>query len=245
MKIIKSALILSAITMSLSAQAVQFRIEWQNHGPQGLSPLFFSVGSATFDIFQLGGTASLGIKDIAERGNATAMTNLAIAAGSQVQTHGVLGSSGLAPGGMRTALINVDAGNDYFSFATMLGRTNDAFIGESVSSQGLRLFNGSSPLGFSVNIYGARVWDAGTEENTQSAADLGFLGGSGNPADSNSMIRTHATITQGLGAFNQMPDWDNNTRLTTISVIPVPEPATMTAMLLGLGAIARRTRKSK
>jgi hypothetical protein len=178
-------------------------------------------------------------------GNATEMLNIASSAGSAVQDFGLLGSSPLMPGQTRTAVIDIDPGKDYFSFAAMLGKTNDGFIGESVSSQGLRLFNGNVALGFSVNIYGARAWDAGTEMNTQNAADLAFLGGSGNPGEDPGMnhIRVHESVISGRGdSFGQMPDWNVDTQLSTLTVLPVPEPATIAVLGLGAAALLRRRR---
>lgn len=234
------------VALTTASFADQFEITWTNHGPQPLSPLFWSVGNSSFDIFQFGGSASEGIEAIAEGGNTAPMLALATAAGSSVQAFGVLGGAPLMPGNSLSAIIDVNSGSDYFSFATMLGQTNDGFLGESVSSMGLRLFNGNVATGFSVNIFGARAWDAGTEQNTQNAADLGFLGGSGSPADSQSFIRVHETIVPGLGdSFTLMPDWATGSQLATVTAVPVPEPATLVAIGLGTLALIRRNRKSR
>lgn len=239
------SMILALAGTMAATQAAQFQVTWTNHGPQPLSPLFWSVGDASFDIFQLGGTSSAGIEAIAEGGNVTPMFNIATAAGSSVQAFGALGPGPLMPGLSRSAMIDVNPGADYFSFATMLGMSNDGFLGESVSSMGLRLFGGNTPLGFSVNVYGARAWDAGTEDNTQNAADIGALGGSGSPTDPLSFIRVHETIVPGRGdSFGQLPDWQTDTRLMTLTVLPVPEPGTMIALGLGAAALLRRMRKA-
>ncbi|MBL8048701.1 MAG: spondin domain-containing protein [Chthonomonas sp.] len=233
---------------AVSAHAAVFTVTWTNHGPQPLSPLFWSVGNASFDIFSLGGTSSAGIKSIAESGNVNPMLNIAAAAGSNVQLYGVLAGGPLMPGLTRSATINVNSGSDYFSFATMLGMTNDGFLGEGVSSMGLRLFGGNTPLGFSVNVYGARAWDAGTEANTQNAADLGALGGSGNPAEAAGFnrIRVHESIVPGRGdSFASLPDWTSNTRLMTLTVLPVPEPSGLVFLgVAGIGMMLRRKRAS-
>lgn len=239
-------LLLAFASATFVGHASPFRVTWTNHGPQPLSPLFWSVGDASFDIFQLGATSSAGIKAIAETGNVMPMFGIATSAGASVQAFGALGPGPLMPGLTRTAVINVNPGADYFSFATMLGMTNDGFLGESVSSMGLRLFGQSTPLGFSVNIYGARAWDAGTEDNTQNAADLGALGGSGSPLDPASMIRVHDTIVPGRGDSHALlPDWQSDTRLMTLTVLPVPEPGTLIALALGSLALLRRARAAR
>lgn len=236
---------LLALGLTGIAQATTFEITVTNHGPQPLSPMFFSLGDNTFDIFKLGTAASVGIKKIAEGGNTADMLAIANAAGPALSTYGVVGGSPLAPGLSRTMTFDTDVAHGYFSFAMMLGKTNDGFLGESVSSQGLNVFTGGVATGFSVNIFGDRAWDAGTEENTQNAADLGFLGGSGNPADPQNFVRVHQSIIPNVGdSWDQMPDWNATTELATVTVHPVPEPATMAGLGVAGLAFLRRRKKS-
>ena len=135
----KIGLIAVMTTAGVLAHADMFEITWTNHGPQPLSPLFFSASDGSFDIFQIGGSASAGIKDIAETGNPTAMLGIAGAAGSSVQAFDVMGPGPLMPGNSRTMIFETSSTHGFFSFASMLGMTNDGFIGESVSSAGLNL----------------------------------------------------------------------------------------------------------
>lgn len=236
----RTLLSFGALAAMTIVHAGTFRVTITNNGPQPLSPLFFAASDSTFNTFTLGGTASAGIKNIAERGNATAMTGIAAAAGSAVATYGVLGGSPLTPGNTRTTTFTTDSAHPYFSFAAMLGQTNDGFIGESVSSAMLNLNNG--PL--DLHIFGTRAWDAGTELNTQNAADLGFKGGSGNPADTNTAIRVHAGVIPGVGdSWQDMPAWTSNTDLARIQVQAVPEPATWLGLGLGALVLLRRRRR--
>lgn len=228
---------------SLIAQAGTFKLTITNAGPQPLSPLFFASSDATFDIFHAGSSASAGIKNIAERGNTTAMTGIAAAAGGAVGTYGVLGASPLAPGDSRTTTFSTDAAHPYFSFAAMLGKTNDGFIGESMSSMGLML--SSTPI--DLTITGARAWDAGTELNTQNAADLGFLGGSGNPAEmaGDDHVRVHNGVIAGFGdSWAAMPAWSSTTPLARIQVEAVPEPGTIFALAAGTFMLIKRRIRS-
>lgn len=226
-------------------QADVFKITVENFGPQPFSPTFFSASDQTFDIFTLGHGASTGIKNIAERGNATVQLGYAAAAGPAVGAYGLVGSSPLAPGLSRTSTFNTDSAHGYFSFANMLGKTNDGFVGESVSSSAYNLYNGSGPRDLVIDIFGDRAWDAGTELNTQNAADLGFLGGSGNPADSVNFVRRHAGVIPGVGdSFSQIPAWTEQTHLGRITVQSVPEPASMAILGMGLLGLARRKKRS-
>ncbi len=244
MKRIAFSVLALGVVTSAFAQTT-FRLKVENLGPQPLSPVFWSAGNSSFDIFSLGGTASQGIKDIAEGGNTTAMLAIASAAGSNISSYGVLAGGPVMPGQYRMGTFTTTSSHGYFSFASMLGMTNDGFVGEGVSSMGLSLFSGSTPQGFSVVIRGSRAWDAGTELNTQSSADVPAFGGSGNPADSTSAIRVHETIIPNVGdRWEQMPDWEQSTELARISVEPVPEPATMSALLIGLLALKKRKKQN-
>lgn len=237
-------LVLATLGAASYAQSYNFRVTVENLGPQPLSPTFWSAGNSSFDIFQLGGTSSAGIKAIAEGGNTAPMSSIAAAAGANVFSYGTLAGGPIGPGGVRTAMFSTDMAHPYFSFASMLGKTNDGFIGESFSTSNLNLFHLGNPEGFSMTITGLRAWDAGTELNTQNAADLGFLGGSGNPADTNTAIRIHDSIVPGLGdSWAQQPDWERSTPLARVTVEAVPEPASMTILGLGLAALLRNRRK--
>lgn len=244
MKRISITLAIAAMGTAAIAQTYDFEVKIENLGPQAVSPLFWAAGNENFDIFQLGGMSSAGIKAIAEGGDTAPMSAIATAAGSDVFAFGTLAGGPLMPGNMQTGMFTTDLGHGFFSFAAMLGQTNDGFIGESYSTSGLSLFSLGQPQGFSMLITGLRAWDAGTELNSQNSADLGFLGGSGNPADSNQDIRIHDSIVPGVGnSWQQMPDWDLSTPLVRVTLTPVPEPATMVALGLAAVAVLRKKRK--
>jgi hypothetical protein len=106
----------------------------------------------------------------------------------------------------------------------MLGKTNDGFIGESVNSLGLTLFDGSAPHGLDLEVKGDRAWDAGTKKNTQNAADLAFLGGTGEPPEDpwDAHVRMHSGVIAGIGdSWALMPNWNKWTVLARITVVPL------------------------
>lgn len=188
--------------------------------------------------------ASNGIKKIAEGGDATPLSSYAgTQLGGSVKSYTVLGSKPFVRGQSVTGFLTADATHDYFSFATMLGHTNDSFLGESVSSAGIHLLAGGKPLNTTITIFGRDAWDAGTEANTQNKADLGFLGGSGNPDDPNPLIRTAEGIKANVGdSWRLQENWSLTDRLATVQIQSVPEPATMGAIGLALVGLFGRKR---
>ena len=126
--------------LSAAAHADQFRLTLTNTGPQPLSPFFYSASTDQFNVFSTGGFASPGIKNIAEKGDASTMLGIAASA-SAVGTYGLLGASPLVPGASRTLVFEADAAHPYFSFASMLGKTNDGLhrrVGRQHGSPSLR-----------------------------------------------------------------------------------------------------------
>lgn len=223
------------------AGATEFQITVTNLGAQPISPMFMAASNSNFDAFTVGSSASLGIKNIAESGNATEMMNIANAAGSDV-FDALIGPSVLMTGQSYSVSLDADASHPWLTFASMLGKTNDGFVGAAVGDGALGLFVGNNAQAFSYILHGTQAWDAGTEENTQNAADLAFLGGMGNPTDSMPFIHQHPGVIPGVGdSWMEMPQWQTLDPLVRLDVTPVPEPASMA--VLGLGALALLRRK--
>lgn len=226
-----------------AANADMFQITVTNLGPQPISPMFLSASNSNFDAFTVGSTASLGIKNIAEMGDATAMQSIAAGAGSDISQY-VVGPSVLTTGQSYSVSLMADSAHPYLTYLSMLGKTNDGFVGGAVGDGALNLYVGGNPLAFSYILTGTQAWDAGTELNTQNAADLAFLGGTGNPADSDNLIRQHAGVIPGVGdSWQLMPAWGLTQDLVRLDVTPVPEPASIAALGLGLIVAIRRRKK--
>jgi hypothetical protein len=86
------------------------------------------------------------------------------------------------------------------------------------------LFRDANAVGLTIVVTGQRAWDAGTEMNTQNAADLAFLGGTGNPPENpwDAHVRVHSGVLAGIGdSWTLMPNWTPDTELARITVEPM------------------------
>ncbi len=176
-KRILSAAVLAALAGQASAERITVTIE--NLAPQGgvyTTPVWVGFHDGSFDLFDRGGTASVGLERVAEDGDFDALAGeFSTAASSgvgQVITApaGFAGAPVFDPGDRSTVTLDLDpAVNQYMNFAAMILPSNDAFIG---NADPLRVFNddGSFRGPISFVVYGDMVYDAGTEANTESDA---------------------------------------------------------------------------
>jgi hypothetical protein len=247
------AILLTLVAGTVQAQQ-EFKITVTDTGPQPLSPLFFSASTAAFDLFDVGSASSQGITNISESG-ATGAEFAIAGASSAVESYGQVGTHPIGNGilsflgNTATTTFTADAAHSYFSFAAMLGITNDGFIGDSVSSGGLQLFQNGVAKDLNIDVYGSDAWDAGAAQDLQTVASLTHYGGT--PVAANGVIHTHAGLIAGVGDYYTTPDgglgqfnWNDSTHLAHISVQAVPEPATLAVFGFGALGLLLRRRKS-
>ncbi len=222
--------------LAATAQAEQFQITIKNISPNVLSPAFFASGDGTYDLFDAGAMASAAVEAVAEGGNTAPMIADAMAAPG-VLSYGVAGAAPLTTGQMAMTTIQADLAHPWLSFASMIGVSNDGFIGGALGDDGINLFPGGMPYNGVIVLTHLDVWDAGTEVNDELATTVGALGGMGG-VDENGVIRKpHAGIL-GIGdiptSFNWVP---GDVAMITIT----PEPASL-AILAVAALLARRGR---
>ena len=257
-----TALLTIAVGMAFSANTAvaqqDLRISIQNNQTAGgfyLTPLWFGIHNGGFDTFNLGDAASSAIEAIAEGGDVSGL-NADFAAAQPSGQQGVI----LSPGGFAGAPV-IDPGefafteitltdpslNRYFSYASMVIPTNDAFIGNG-DQMAHELFDAAGNFNgpVTIQIFGGQVWDAGTEANDGLGA--AFSANGGMSTDENLLIRVHpgldnfvgtttaagTQITSGLGGGEL---------LATIRVSSVPEPGSLTLLGLASAFIAIRRRR--
>ncbi|WP_223789601.1 spondin domain-containing protein [Marinicella meishanensis] len=156
------------------------RVSVKNQAPAGgiyLTPVWLGYHDGSFDSFNVGETASLGIERMAEDGDFGALADAFATSGAGtgqvvLNPEGFAGAPLFDPGFSSTEMVYLDAAqNRYLSYAAMVLPSNDAFIGND-NPMAYPIFddNGDFAGPVRVKVYGSNVWDAGTEANTESDA---------------------------------------------------------------------------
>ncbi|MEL7184533.1 MAG: spondin domain-containing protein, partial [Pseudomonadota bacterium] len=157
--------------------ATEVRISVRNDsgfGGVALTPFFAGFHDGSFDIYDLGGKASVGLERLAEDGNNSVIAEELLAADADGQSVNVAAERGpIAARELATTTLQVDgASNGFLGVASMLLPSNDAFVG---TANALQLFapDGTFLGAQAIEFTGASVRDAGTEVNTE--RDAAFI----------------------------------------------------------------------
>ena len=156
------------ITLTNQTSAAQSAGAPSTQTGQRLSPPVFVTHSSAYNMYSLGQAAPETIWRIAESGDRSFLLN---------EVNGLMGTSVLsvqaplsAPLPQQqsvTVTVQANAANRFLSFASMLGWTNDGFVG--VRSLDLSTVSGS----LTVNLL---AYDAGSEKNNEANGFLNALG---------------------------------------------------------------------
>ena len=253
---IKTSHTLLAIALGLGIQAnaaaSRISVTVENLTATGgvyFTPVWVGFHDGSFDTFDVGGAASASIEAIAEGGDASGIrTDFATAAAGTDDVifapDGFPGAPVFDPGDSASLVLDVDANSDrYFSFASMIIPSNDAFIGND-NATAYEIFDATGvfhgPL--EILVLGNQVWDAGTEVNDGRGAAFSVLGGTS--TDEMAMIGVHSglgvllgtdtvagtTIDTIAGDFTQA-----GYQVARIRINQVPEPHLLAMFGLGLG----------
>lgn len=236
------------------ATAEQVTITIENLAPANgtyLTPVWVGFHNGTFDLYDSGTAASSELERLAEDGNSTPLSGAFTGA-----VDGVIASGGIPPiePGETTSMdFMLDGSNPshrYFSYATMVIPSNDAFVANGDPMAHMIFDAGGDFVGGSFVIMGADVLDAGTEVNDEVPANTAFFG-QGTPdtgVDENGVVHSHpGFLSPGSGGILDDPMFANAdftaSAYQVARVTITPEPTTLTLLGLGAAALLRRNRR--
>ncbi|MEL6896391.1 MAG: spondin domain-containing protein, partial [Planctomycetota bacterium] len=193
------------------AAPTRLNVTYENLAPDGgltQTPVWFAAHDGSFEVGRLDGVASDfgGLELIAEEGDISELAARFAAESTGVDSalfapDGFAGAPVIEPGetASQTLDVFVPADNRYFSFASMVIPSNDAFIA-NLNGRQYPVFdslgNFSGPL--TITVYGRDIWDAGTEVNDP-AGGAAFSTGGGEGVDENGQIRRHEGLDDFIG----------------------------------------------
>jgi len=244
------------VMASGSAQAVELTITVESLAPQNgsyLTPVWVAFHNGNFDIFDMGQPVSAAFERLAEDGNTGPLADMFTNGGMGDVEATIPGPGGVyAPGDIQQFQIEVDgmsASSRYFSFASMIIPSNDAFISND-DPMAYRIFEDDGTfLGVSFFILGSMVLDAGTEVNTEAPADTAFFGQMqpNTGQDENGVVHPHMGFKRpGMGGILDSPMFANADFIASgypIAHITItPEPTSAALLIIGGAVLLRRRR---
>jgi len=176
-----------------------------DEGGLSLTPFWVGFHNGRFDLGTSGRSAAgfIGLEEIAEGGDTSVLSDYFNDTTFGVDTtitapEGFGGAPILEPGESATAAIDVAFAsfNRYFSYASMVIPSNDAFIGNLFSRENPVFDYGGRVRPTTITVYGNDIYDAGTEVNDPQGG-AAFSTEGGESADENGVIHRH----QGLDNF--------------------------------------------
>ncbi len=169
-----------------SADTINVTVQVENLAPENgtyLTPVWVGFHDGNFDFIEIGSTASEGLERLAEDGNTLVIGDELLDPEVNAGTvNGTIFSGGdippIAPGASASLTFTLDSDafqSRYFSFASMVIPSNDAFIGNE-DPKAHRVFDANGGfVGNSFTIQGSEVLDAGTETNSEIPTSTAFL----------------------------------------------------------------------
>jgi hypothetical protein len=241
--------VLGVLCCAPPVSAVEVAIDVTNLAPAGgvaLSPFFIGAHNGSFDPFNAGAAAGLGIETVAELGDVAPLTaeftasQPAGVSGVVTATSGGFGPGIFLPGGSGSIVLDLDpAIHRYLTYASMVVPSNDYFVGND-SPTSIELFDAMGNFtASSVVVTANQIWNAGTEIDNVAGGPAFVVGQdamTGMPEgglvslDDNLSIFSGAATPAGY-TFNSLPT--GNAQIARLSLSVVPEPAGIVLALVG------------
>lgn len=221
----------------------------QSTGGFSLTPAWVGFHDGTFDLFNTGATASPQLEALAELGDVSGIQGIFGGDDSVIAAPGGLAGLGVvSPGESGSVTINTAAGNDFFSYASMVIPSNDTFIGNGNPTQ----FSAPS-LGNTLTIDVVSFYDAGTEVNDRddgAAFSTTGGGGAGGVAEGGTVQLADLTAFNNTFRGTSIPGGTTITSdlafpIARFTITSVPEPGTAAFFgVFAFGLLARRRRRN-
>ncbi len=251
------------------ASTLMIEVTFENLAPDNgifFTPVWVGFHDGTFDTYDGGAAASvpLGgveIERIAEDGNTMPLSEtFNSTAGTGVDaTLDAIGPIG--PGESVSFVFTLDTtdpNNQYFSYASMIIPSNDAFIANGNPLAHQVFDDAGNFLGLDFFVLGSETNDAGTEVNDEIPENTAFFGQTvaDTGVDENGIVVTPhpGFLPPGSGGILDDPMFANadflnfpNDQLARFSATVIPEPSSVVLTglgLLGLAGLARRLRRA-
>lgn len=159
----------------------QLTISIENLAPENgtsLTPFWFGFHNGSFDTYDRGRPASLGLERVAEDGTTDEISREFDLAGFGT-VQGTIGSAPIGPGETVEFEVTVD-GDDpssrYFNYASMILPSNDFFVANGNELAHEIFDEAGNFLGAEFVVPGSAVLDAGTEVNDEAPETTAFFG---------------------------------------------------------------------
>lgn len=170
------------LATSVAVQAATIRVTVESLTPDGgtfLTPVWTGFHDGSFDIYNRGEEASLGLERIAEDGDFSTLSAEFLASGAGTIDGAVFGDPVIAPATRATATFELDetlASSRYFSYASMVLPSNDAFVANGNPLEHQIIDDDGNFIGADFIVAGSEVLDAGTEINDEAESPTAFFG---------------------------------------------------------------------
>ena len=204
------------LRITISSATTPVRLTVRNKAPaEGvyLTPVWAGFHDGTFDLFDVGAAASMSLERLAEDGSTGDLSDLFVASqangveGIVLDPEGFEGAPLFDPGNSSSLTLDLDPmANPYFSYASMVIPSNDAFIGND-SPMAYRLFDSDGDFvgPISITVMGNHVLDAGTEDNTETDAAFFDQMAPNTGMTSNGVVSMHPGLNGSVGNPDATP----------------------------------------
>jgi hypothetical protein len=241
------------LVLAVTASAAPFRITVKNVAPADgvrITPLWFGIHDGSFDTFDSGSPASAQLERLAEDGDPSFISGAFTGVADGV-VFGPVTAPGQPPiyhpGESSSVILDLDPSSDlYLSYLSMVIPSNDAFIGNS-DPTAYQISSGGKFQPLTIDVFGSTVWDAGTEVNDEIPINTPLLGqmAPNTGLTEGGLVQLHGGFLPGGNVLSAFPGADFTTpayRVAQISVVPIPEPASLLLVSIGAAAVGLRRR---